>query len=42
MAGPLRDALTGAPRNASEAGGAISIPAAAIFDRLPIALLVPR
>ncbi len=42
LAGPLRDALTGAPRDATELAGAISIPAATIFDRLPIALLVPR
>jgi maltooligosyltrehalose synthase len=42
LAGPLRDVFTNAAIDAATADDVVSIPAAAIFARLPIALLVPR
>jgi (1->4)-alpha-D-glucan 1-alpha-D-glucosylmutase len=40
--GPFRDAVTGATIDTEQDGPVITIPAGAVFDRLPVALLVAR
>ncbi|MCU1386332.1 MAG: Malto-oligosyltrehalose synthase [Acidobacteria bacterium] len=39
---PMRDVFTGAAITPAQSGGGYSIPAAALFERFPVALLVPR